>query len=67
MFKDKRMRILAIVMGVIVAIVAFRVGMNIMERNAKAKGSGGGKSAVVTAGNPVRKTIVPQYKFSGTL
>ena len=67
MFKDKRMRILAIVMGVIVAIVAFRVGMNIMERNAKAKSSGGGKSAVVTAGNPVRQTIVPKYKFSGTL
>lgn len=67
MFQDKRMRILAIVMGVIVAIIAFRVGMNIMERNAKAKTSGGGKSAVVTAGNPVRKTIVPKYKFSGTL
>lgn len=67
MFKDKRMRILAIVMGVIVAIVAFRVGMNIVEKNAKAKNSGGGKSAVVTAGNPVRQTITPKYKFSGTL
>ncbi|MCR5559767.1 MAG: efflux RND transporter periplasmic adaptor subunit [Schwartzia sp.] len=67
MFQDKRMRILAIVMGVIVAIIAFRVGMNIMERNAKAKTGGGGKSAVVTAGNPIRKTIVPKYKFSGTL
>ena len=67
MFKDKRMRILAIVMGVILAIVAFRVGMNIVEKNAKAKNSGGGKSAVVTAGNPVRQTITPKYKFSGTL
>ena len=67
MFKDKRMRILAVVMGVIVAIVAFRVGMNIVEKNAKAKNSGGGKSAVVTAGNPVRQTITPKYKFSGTL
>lgn len=67
MFKDKRMRILAIVMGVIVAIVAFRVGMNIVEKNTKAKNSGGGKSAVVTAGNPVRQTITPKYKFSGTL
>lgn len=67
MFQDKRMRILAIVMGVIVAIVAFRVGMNIVEKNAKAKNSGGGKSAVVTAGNPVRTTITPKYKFSGTL
>lgn len=67
MFKDKRMRILAIVMGVIIAIVAFRVGMNIVEKNAKAKNSGGGKSAVVTAGNPVRQTITPKYKFSGTL
>ena len=67
MFKDKRMRYLAIVMAVIVAVVAFRVGMNIVRKNAAAKNSGGGKTAVVTAAHPKRQTITPKYKFSGTL
>ena len=65
--QDKRMRILIYTLIAIVGIVLFRVVSNIMARNEQAKSSGQGRTAVVTAAYPVRKTIVPSFRFSGTL
>lgn len=65
--KDKRARLLIIVAAVIIAIVAFRVISNIMARNEEARGSRQGRTAVITAAFPKRETIIPKFRFSGTL
>ena len=66
-FKDKRLRILIIGVVIILGIVAFRVISNIMARNAQAQKSNQGRTAVNMAGYPKRETIVPKFRFSGTL
>ena len=66
-FKDKRLRILIIGVVIILGIVAFRVISNIMARNAQAQKSNQGRTAVIMAGYPKRETIVPKFRFSGTL
>ena len=65
--RDKRMRILIYTLIAVVGIVLFRVASNIMMRNEQAKNSGQGRTAIVTAAYPVRQTIVPSFRFSGTL
>lgn len=65
--KDKRLRILIIALIVIVGVVAFRVISNIMARNKEANSSNQGRVAVITAAYPKRETIIPKFRFSGTL
>lgn len=65
--QDKRLRILIIGVIVILGIVAFRVISNIMSRNQEAKNSNQGRTAVITAAYPKRETIIPKFRFSGTL
>ena len=66
-FRDKRVRILTTVLAVIIGIVAFRVITNIMARNREANSSRQGREAVVMAAYPKRETIIPRFRFSGTL
>lgn len=54
-------------MAVILIVLGVRVGMNLIEKSEKAKLSGRGKVATVTAGHPKRQRIAPQLRFSGTL
>ena len=65
--QDKRLRILVIGVVIILGIVAFRVISNIMARNEQAKKSNQGRTAVIMADYPKRQTIVPKFRFSGTL
>ena len=65
--QDKRLRILIIGVVIILGIVAFRVISNIMARNEQAKKSNQGRTAVIMADYPKRQTIVPKFRFSGTL
>ena len=65
--QDKRLRILVIGVVIILGIVAFRVISNIMARNEQAKKSNQGRTAVIMAAYPKRQTIVPKFRFSGTL
>ena len=65
--QDKRLRILVIGVVIILGIVAFRVISNIMTRNEQAKKSNQGRTAVIMADYPKRQTIVPKFRFSGTL
>ncbi len=65
--QDKRLRILIIGVVVILGVVAFRVISNIMARNTAAKSSRQGRTAVITAAYPKRETIIPKFRFSGTL
>ncbi len=58
---------LIIGVAVIIAIVAFRVISNIMARNEEARGSRQGRTAVITAAFPKRETVIPKFRFSGTL
>lgn len=57
---------LVIVCVVVCAIVGFRVVMNIIARNEQAN-QGRGRIATVTSGTPLRQTIRPHFRFSGTL
>ena len=65
--QDKRLRILLVSVAAVLAIVAFRVVSNIMARNEEARKSSQGRVAVITAAYPKRETIVPKFRFSGTL
>lgn len=65
--KDKRLRILILAVILVIGIVLFRVVSNIMARDKQARSSSQGRTAVVTAAYPVRKTVVPRFHFSGTL
>lgn len=65
--QDKRLRVLVIGVVIILGIVAFRVISNIMARNEQAKKSNQGRTAVIMADYPKRQTIVPKFRFSGTL
>ena len=65
--RDKRAKILIGILVVVFGIVAFRVVANIVARSNQAKNSRQGKVAVVTADYPKRQTIVPKFRFSGTL
>ena len=65
--RDKRAKILIGILVVVFGIVAFRVVANIVARSNQAKNSRQGKDAVVTADYPKRQTIVPKFRFSGTL
>ena len=65
--QDKRIRIVAIGAVIVLGIVAFRVVSNIVARNQQAKSSTQGRVAVVTADYPKRETIVPRFRFSGSL
>ena len=65
--RDKRAKILIGILAVLVGIVAFRVVANILARSDEAKSSRQGRVAVVTADHPKRQTIVPKFRFSGTL
>ena len=66
-FQDKRLRILIIAVVIILGVVAFRVISNIMARNEQAKKSSQGRTAVIMAAYPKRQTIVPKFRFSGSL
>ncbi len=66
-FQDKRLRILIIGVVIILGVVAFRVISNIMARNEQAKKSSQGRTAVIMAAYPKRQTIVPKFRFSGSL
>ena len=66
-FQDKRLRILIIGVVIILGVVAFRVISNIMARNEQANKSNQGRTAVIMAAYPKRQTIVPKFRFSGTL
>lgn len=65
--RDKRAKILIGILAVLVGIVAFRVVANILARSDEAKSSRQGRVSVVTADHPKRQTIVPKFRFSGTL
>lgn len=66
-FKNKKTTIALIVCAVILALIGWRVWANIQAKKAEANRSGKEKVAVVTAAYPERKTIVPKFRFSGTL
>lgn len=66
-FQDKRLRILVIGVVIILGVVAFRVISNIIARNEEAKKSNQGRTAVIMAAYPKRQTIVPKFRFSGSL
>lgn len=65
--QDKRLRIIIIALVAIVGVVAFRVISNIVARNKEANSSRQGRMAVITAAYPKRETIIPKFRFSGTL
>jgi len=66
-FSDNRVRLTVLIVVVVLAVVGFRVARNIAARSEQAQKSSRGKVAVVTAGYPVRQTIVPKFRFSGTM
>lgn len=66
-WKDRRVRILLIIVIAILAVVAARVFMNIQAQKEEANRSGRKKVAVVAAAYPKRESIVPVVQFSGTL
>lgn len=66
-FQDKRLRILVIGVVIILGVVAFRVISNIIARNEEAKKSNQGRTAVIMAAYPKRQTIMPKFRFSGSL
>lgn len=66
-FKNKKTTIALIVCAVILALIGWRVWANIQAKKAEANRSGKEKVALVTAAYPERKTIVPKFRFSGTL
>lgn len=66
-FKNRKTTIALIVCAVILALIGWRVWANIQAKKAEANRSGKEKVAVVTAAYPERKTIVPKFRFSGTL
>ena len=66
-FKNKKTTIALIVCAVSLALIGWRVWANIQAKKAEANRSGKEKVAVVTAAYPERKTIVPKFRFSGTL
>ena len=65
--QDKRLRIIIIALVAIVGVAAFRVISNIVARNKEANSSRQGRMAVITAAYPKRETIIPKFRFSGTL
>lgn len=65
--QEKRLRIIIIALVAIVGVVAFRVISNIVARNKEANSSRQGRMAVITAAYPKRETIIPKFRFSGTL
>ena len=65
--KSNKARIAIAIAVVLVAIVAFRVVTNIMERKEQAAKSRQGTVVSVIAEHPRRQTIVPKIRFSGTL
>ncbi|MBQ7515367.1 MAG: efflux RND transporter periplasmic adaptor subunit [Schwartzia sp.] len=64
---DNRVRLTIFILVAVIAVVGFRVAANIMARNEQAEKSSRGKVAVVTADYPKRQTIVPKFRFSGTM
>lgn len=66
-FHDKRVRIALLILAALLVIIGFRIVSNMMARNAEAKRSGQERVAVVTTSHAQRKTIVPKFKFAGTL
>lgn len=65
--KINKTRALWMLAAAVVAVVAFRVAANIMERSEQAKKSRQGTVVSVVAEHPRRQTIVPKIRFSGTL
>ncbi len=66
-FKNKRVQILILLVVVLIGFISYRIFANIQAGKAKALNSRSSKEVVVATGHPVRKTIIPKIKFSGTL
>ncbi|MGN0940959.1 MAG: efflux RND transporter periplasmic adaptor subunit [Selenomonadaceae bacterium] len=65
--ESKGTKVLIGVLVLVVAVVAYRVAANLIAKGEQAKNANKDKVAVVTAAHPVRQTITPKFKFSGTL
>jgi len=65
--KNKRVRVMAVVGLVVIAIVVLRIIQNIAAQREQASRSKSGAAVVVTTAHAERKTIVPKIKFSGSL
>lgn len=64
---DKRVRIALLILAALLSIIGYRIVSNILARNAEAGRSGQRRAAVVTTSHALRKTIVPKFKFAGSL
>lgn len=66
-FHDKRVRTAFLLLAALLVIIGYRIVSNIMARNSEAERSGQNRVAAVTTSRAQRKTIVPKFRFSGTL
>lgn len=66
-WRDKRVWIVLIIVIGIIAITVARVFMNIQAQREEARRSGQHKASAVAAAHPLRRSIVPVVRFSGTL
>lgn len=65
--KNKKIKVAAIVVGVLMIIIAYRIYGNIQANSERAKRVSQGQSIAVTTEYPQRKTIVPNLRFAGSL
>lgn len=67
MFQNKTLRVLAIAGVVLTIVIAARITMNMMKEKERAARLSSAKPANVPTGFPLRSTIVPEYRFSGSM
>ena len=67
MFQNKTLRVLAIAGAVLTVVIAARIVMNMMKEKDRAARLSLARPANVPTDFPMRSTIVPEYRFSGSM
>lgn len=67
MFQNKTLRVLAIAGVVLTIVIAARITMNMMKEKERAARLSSAKPANVPTGFPLHSTIVPEYRFPGSM